>query len=88
MIVQKFLYTYMYTHRIKPNNGSTDMSLTDTGPGSPTDGLLSKAKRRLRRSNSRSIYGTNAILSLTDDEVDSDDESGLCSSGGSNFTIS
>lgn len=78
----------MYIHRLKPTNGSNDMSLTDTGPPSPTDGLLSKAKRKLMHSNSRSIYGTSGILSLTDDEVDSDDESGLCSSGGSNFTVS
>ena len=79
----------MYVHRSKPSNSSGYMSLTDASPGSPTDGLLSKAKRKILRSSNRSIYGgTSTILSLTDDEVDSDDESGLCSSGGSNFTVS
>lgn len=80
-----FLRNFLKT---RPNSNPIDMNLTNTGPSSPSDGLLSKAKR-LIRSGSQGNYGTSStIWSLTDDEVDSDEESGLYSSGGSNFTIS
>ena len=74
--------------RSKSTSNSTAIDLQDTRPFSPTNGLVSKAKRFLR-STSHKNYGTNAIWNTNDEEEESDDEtSGLYSSGASNFTIS
>ena len=77
----------MYVRRSNSTSNSTIINL-DTGPFSPTNGLVSKAKKFLCSTNHNN-YGTNAIWDTNDDEEDeADDESGLYSSGASNFTIS
>ena len=73
--------------RSKSTSNSTAIDLQDTRPFSPTNGLVSKAKRFLR-STSHNNYGTNALWNTNNEEEDSDDESGLYSSGASNFTVS
>jgi len=75
-------------NRSRSTSTSTNINLESEEAILPTDGLLSKAKRRFFRNNSNGNYGTNTTFWSADTAEDSDeDESGLYSSAGSSSIL-